>query len=499
MDGNRGGTANEFRPRNVCKYIPGFLFILPYKGELTDMKIADRTLCRENCTFSFKEKIEICRRLERLGVDVIELPAVENAKTDVLLGRTVSSFVQESILSVGVGMSAESLQNAARLVALAKHPRIRVEVPVSPVGMEYIAHKKAPKLLEWAAETVAAARRACADVEFCALDATRAEQKFLISVLNAAAEAGATALTVCDNTGEMMPDVFASFVSSIIAAVGRPVGVLCDDRNALGVAASVLAVRAGADCVKTQVAGRGEDTSAASLEDFCNILKNCGAHYGFASRARLTEAHRVIGQIARMTEGKSMDRNAVINANIPEDAFALDANDDKTAVAAAVAKLGYDLSDEDIDAVFAEFCRVAEKKRIGAKELEAIISGVAMQVPPTYTLVSYMVTGSNMKDISSGAQIVLDKNGERLQGISMGNGPIDAAFVALEQIMGTHFELDDFQIQSVTEGKEAMGSALVKLRADGKLYAGNGLSTDIIGASIRAYINAVNKIVFERG
>ena len=462
------------------------------------MKIADRTLCRENCTFSFKEKIEICRRLDQLRVDVIELPAVENAKTDVLLGRTVSSFVKESVLSVGAGMTAESLSLAAQSVATAKHPRIRVEAPISPVGMEYIAHKKAPKMLEWVSATVTAARASCADVEFCALDATRAEKSFIIAVLNAAAEAGATALTVCDNTGEMMPDEFAAFVAEITAAVTLPVGVWCDDRNAMGAATAIMAVRAGADCVKTQVADRAVDSAAISLEDFCNILKNCGAHYGFECRARLTEAHRAIRQIARMTEGKGVDRSEVLNVTAPEDAFALDANDDKNAVAAAVTKLGYDLSEEDVDAVYTEFCRVAAKKRVGAKELEAIVSGVAMQVPPTYTLVSYMVTGSSDKELSSSAQVVLDKKGERLQGICMGNGPIDAAFIALEQIMGTHFELDDFQIQAVTEGKEAMGSALVKLRADGKLYAANGISTDIIGASIRAYINAVNKIVFER-
>ncbi len=463
------------------------------------MKIADRTLCRENCTFSFKEKIEICRQLERLRVDVIELPAVENAKTDVLLGRTVSAFVTESTLSVGAGMTVESLQAAIQSVAVAKHPRIRVEVPVSPVGMEYIAHKKAPKLLEWVSATVTDACTACADVEFCALDATRAEPAFLVSVLTAAAEAGATALTVADSTGEMMPDAFAAFVSETVTAVGRPVGVLCDDRNAMGAAAAILAVRAGADCVKTQVSDRTADSAAVSLADFCNIVKNCGAHYGFDTRARLTEAYRVIRQIARVTEGKGTDRNAVINATVAEDTFALDDHDDKATVAAAVTKLGYDLSDEDVDAVYAEFCRVAAKKRVGAKELEAMVSGVAMQVPPTYTLISYMVTGSGGNDLAASAQLVLEKNGERLHGISMGDGPIDAAFIALEQITGTHFELDDFQIQAVTEGKEAMGSALVKLRADGRLYAGNGISTDIIGASIRAYISAVNKIVFERG
>ena len=194
-----------------------------------------------------------------------------------------------------------------------------------------------------------------------------------------------------------------------------------------------------------------------------------------------------------------MDRSASVNvATSAEAGFALDAGDDKAAVASAVAKLGYDLSDEDMDAVYNEFVRVASKKTVGAKELEAIISGVAMQVPPTYTLVSYMVNSSGGNALAASAQIVLDKKGETMQGISMGDGPIDAAFVALEQIMGCHFELDDFQIQAVTEGKEAMGSALVKLRAEGKLYAGTGISTDIIGASIRAYLNAVNKIVFEQ-
>ncbi len=462
------------------------------------MRIADRTLCRENCTFSFKEKLEICRQLERLRVDIIELPAVENPKTDVLFVRTASAFVNESILSVSAGMSAEALEHAIQAVSAAKHPRIRVEVPVSPVGMEYTAHKKPPKLLEWVAATVAAARRAVDDVEFCAVDATRAEPAFLRSVLGAAAEAGATALTVTDSTGERMPDAFAAFVADVMAEVGRPVGVSCDDRNAMGAAAAILAVRAGADTVKTAVADRATDPSAVSLEDFCSIIKNCGAHYGFETRARLTEAQRILRQIARIAEGKGPDKSAALNTSATEDAFALDASDDKAAVAAAVTRLGYDLSDEDMNAVYDEFVKVAAKKRVGDKELEAMVSGVAMQVPPTYTLVSYMVTGSGGNDIAASAQIVLEKDGRRLQGICIGDGPIDAAFVALEQIIGARFELDDFQIQAVTEGKEAMGSALVKLRSDGKLFAGNGISTDIIGASIRAYISAVNKIVFEQ-
>ena len=457
------------------------------------MRIADRTLCRENCTFSFKEKIEICRQLEKLKVDVIELPAIENPKTDILFVRTASSFAGACTLSVSVGMTAESFEQAVQAISVAKHPRLRIEAPVSPVGMEYNAHKKPPKMIEWVSATVAKAKTLCADVEFCAMDATRAEPAFLTAVLTAASEAGATSITVCDSTGETMPDEFATFVKRVAETVSIPVGVSCDNGNAMAAAAAILAVRGGADTVKTAVEG-----SIVPLEAFCGIIRNCGNHYGFTAGLQLTEYHRILRQISRIVAGKGVDRSVAVNVASAEAGFTLDAGDDKAAVASAVAKLGYDLSDEDMEAVYGEFIRVAAKKNVGAKELEAIISGVAMQVPPTYTLVSYMVNSSGGNALAASAQIVLDKKGETLQGISMGDGPIDAAFVALEQIMGCHFELDDFQIQAVTEGKEAMGSALVKLRAEGKLYAGTGISTDIIGASIRAYISAVNKIVFEQ-
>ena len=458
------------------------------------MRIADRTLCRESSAFSFKEKIEICRQLDKLKVDVIELPAVENPKTDVLFVRTASSFVKNCILSVCVGMTSDSFGQAVQAISAAKRARLRVEVPVSPVGMEYNAHKKPPKMIEWAVAAVARAKEVCADVEFCALDATRAEPAFLETILKAVAEAGATTITVCDSTGEKMPDEFAAFVKGVTETVNVPVGVSCDDQNAMAAAAAILAIRAGADAVKTAVGG-----TCVSLEAFCGIIKNCGHHYGFDAHVQLTEYHRIVSQISRIVAGTGVDRSVSLNvATAAEAVLTLDAQDDKTAVASAVSQLGYDLSDEDMEVVYNEFLRVASKKTVGAKELEAIVSGVAMQVPPTYTLVSYMVNSSGGNALASSAQIVLDKKGQQLQGICMGDGPIDAAFVALEQIMGCHFELDDFQIQAVTEGKEAMGSALVKLRADGKLYAATGISTDIIGASIRAYINAVNKIVFEQ-
>jgi 2-isopropylmalate synthase len=174
----------------------------------------------------------------------------------------------------------------------------------------------------------------------------------------------------------------------------------------------------------------------------------------------------------------------------------LTGHDDLAAVMKVVAHLGYDLSEEDGAKVYEAFRVIAQKKeKVSAKELDVIVASAAMQVPPTYVLDSYVVTTGNV--VSATAHLKLQKNDRVLEGVSLGDGPIDAAFLAIEQITGHHYELDDFQIQSVTEGREAMGQTLVKLRSEGKVYSGRGISTDIVGSGILAYINALNKIVYE--
>ena len=453
------------------------------------MKISDRTLCRENKNFSFKEKIEIARQLDNLNVDIIELPAITNEKTDILLVRTISAFAKRSELSVAAGLDEKSVENAAKSLSSAKKPRIRIELPLSPVGLEYTCHKKPPKMIEHIKTVVSSAKEKCPNVEFCVLDATRAEKVFLLAAIETAVSAGATSISVCDNAAETLPDEFAAFAGEISEKFNLPLGVSCDDKNGMAVSSLILAVIKGAETVKTSVGG-----AEASLETFAEMVKNCGNNYGFSADIKFTELHRIAKQILWITDNAPAERPAISFSHNSEE-FSLDVNDGKDAVSDAVIKLGYDLSAEDIDAVYGEFLRVAAKKTVGSKELDAIVASVALQVPATYKLVNYIVNTGNV--LSSSAQIVLEKDGEKLQGIGMGDGPIDAAFLTVEQIIGRHFELDDFQVQAVTEGKEAMGATLVKLRHEGKLYSGNGISTDIIGSSIRAYINAVNKIVYE--
>ena len=454
---------------------------------MNHIKIADTTLSDVKSNLSFKQKLEIARKLERLGVDAIELPEMGTARADSLLVRTAASFVKGSVLSVAATSSPDAIDRAAEALSTAARPRIRVELPMTSSIMEYTLHKKQNKMCDYVRTMVEKAKTVCDNVEFVAVDATRAEEEFLKDAIRTAVEAGASCVTLCDDAAVYLPDDFAAFVSRVTEGVSVPVGVLCNNKNGVAVAAAILAVKNGVTCVKTSIGGE-----STPLRTFGTLIKDIRENYGISSDIRTTELHRTIDQIEWIISGKAQ---AVTTREIVDDGIVLQLNDTIDTVRENVEKLGYDLSDEDIDKIYAEFRRIARKKNVGIKELDAIIASSALQVPETYTLENYVINSGNR--ISSSAQITLKREGRSVQGIAIGDGPIDAAFHAIEQIIGRHFELDDFSIQTVTQEKEAMGNALVRLRVAGKIYSGTGLSTDIVGASIRAYVNAVNKIVYE--
>ncbi len=273
----------------------------------------------------------------------------------------------------------------------------------------------------------------------------------------------------------------------VTEGVDVPFGVKYNNKNGVATAAAILAVKNGAACVKTSIGGE-----ATPLREFGSLIKDIRENYGITAGIRTTELLRTIDQIEWIINGKT---RSVTAREIVDDGVRLSVNDTVDTVRESIEKLGYDLSDEDIKKVYEEFCRIARKKSVGIKELDAIVASSSLQVPETYSLENYVINSGNR--ISSSAQIALNREGRSVQGIAIGDGPIDAAFHAIEQIIGRRFELDDFSIQTVTQEKEAMGNALVRLRVAGRIYSGTGLSTDIIGASIRAYISAVNKIVYE--
>lgn len=454
--------------------------------------VADATL-HQNGTYGFKESIEIAKQLEKLKVDIIELPKIADVAKDVLLIKTVASSIKSSKISVDGGTSADSIKTAAEALATAVNPRIRISLPASDVGMEYGFHKKGPAMVKFASELTGLAAEKCADVEFCALDATRADKDTLIAIITAAVSSGAKTVTLYDNEGIFFPDEMANFVKETFAAanlIGKVnIGICCSDITGMAAASSFTVLKSCADLIKT-----GISSGITELKTAIDIFRTCEYHCAIETGIDFTSSRRIISRIEWIIGGGS--DNYETNDSAPENGeFSLDSNDSIETVSAEILKLGYDLSKNDIEKVFSDFKRIAAKKSVSKKELEAIIASTALQVEPTYTLEQYSIQSGNV--MTSSAQINMVKDGVTLKGISVGDGPIDAAFRTIEQITGRHFELDDFQIQAITEGHEAMGSAIVKLRSGGKLYSGKGLSTDIIGASIRAYISALNKILYE--
>ncbi len=457
---------------------------------ISDVTLRER---EKESALSFKEKIDIVKKLDKICVDVIETDVIKNLKVDVLFLHTVAPLIKNSIISCPVGYTEESVINTASAISGAEKKRLHVMVPTSDVQMEYICRKKPPKVLEMIEMLVKKSVSLCDDVEFSALDATRSKEEFLYSAINTAIEAGAKTITVCDTAGEMLPDEFAAFIKRLYANVPKLADVRlsaeCSNNLDMATASVVSAIEAGARQIKVGVACH----DVPSLLSGVKILKTRGESMGYTTSVKYTEIEHTVDKINSITNTASP--NIVSAIHNDDDKIVLTEQDDIKTVALLSQKMGYDLSDEDITNVYEEFLKVAKKKKIGKKEFDAIVASVALQVAPTYKLKNYVINSGN--SISASAAMTLEKNGEEIVGITLGDGPIDAAFQCIEKISGRSFELDDFQIQSVTEGKEAVAATIVKIRYEGKLYSGRGISTDIVEAGINAYINVLNKVCFE--
>ena len=275
---------------------------------MNKIRISDRTIFLKSqsneATLSFKEKVEIARLLESANVDVVEFPAIENEKTDTLLLKTICAFLKNSTLSVATGMTAESIEATYNAIKSAAKPRLSVVLPISPVGMEYTCHKKAPKMIELIKALVEKAVSLCDDVEFVALDATRAENDVLVSAIKTAIGAGAKTITICDNEASMLPDTFTSFIEETVNAVPElkdvNLGVMCEDRNGCAAASSMLAITHGA----TEVKCASYNGNIASILTISNIIRNNGDKLNIFASLKYNEFSRIINQVAKIADGK---------------------------------------------------------------------------------------------------------------------------------------------------------------------------------------------------
>lgn len=448
-----------------------------------------KALCGENTAgLLFREKTAIAQCINKIGADKAELPPVRRAKEDAIICKTIAA-IMNCELALPAGCDEKSIDTAWECIRSAKKPCLQIALPVSTAQMEYGFRMKEPAMLENIAKLVSLAKQKCPDVEFIAQDATRADRGFLLKSCLTAAENGATAITVCDDAGISLPEDIAELVKAVKEACPLPLSVSLADNISMAAASAAAAIKAGADGIKTAMAGE----NVLLTEKFAAMMKTVGAKLGAQTSLNLTELSRDIHSVMTGIDHTAQAGNTAVSAQ--NDIF-LDSQSTLTEVCEAVRVLGYDLSDEDNGKVHKALMQVCSRKNsVGAKELEALIATNAMQAPSAYHLVSFSATCSS--NGSSMAQVTLDKGGDVLGGVALGDGPIDSAFRAIEQCIGYHYELDAFEIQAVTEGKEALGSTLVRLRNNGKLYSGTGLSTDIVAAGVRAYINALNKIAAE--
>ncbi len=460
--------------------------------------VTDFTL--RNFCGSFKDGAEIAKLLDKSGVSTIVTMPIKEQEKDSLFLRTLSQVVENATLCVPVEADKLTEENIARsihAVESAKQHAICFEIPTSAVQMEYLAHAKPKVLLEKLAASIDFAK-AHTSVYVSLLDSTRTEFDFVKTLIDLCIEHGVTGINISDDASYLSPSECAKYTKNLKKICTIPDGIalfFCSsDALSLGLANSFIALENGMDGICTSFL----EQKAPTLFAFAKLIKTTkdfNANLKLTSITELsTNIRQILGHYKEETAKKS-HHVFVPENNLRDSTLQFAALDKSTTIKelqVATEKLGYNLSDDSIVNVFKVFAPLAKKKPVTATELEAIIATSSMQVTPAYTLDSFVITCGDKIATTATVHIVFEEHTRT--GLATGAGPIDAAFNALEQAIGLHYELDDFQVAAVTEGQEALGRTIVKLRNKGRIYAGLGLSANIIESSISAYLSALNKI-----
>jgi 2-isopropylmalate synthase len=497
------------------------------------IKIFDTTLRdgeqSPGCSMNLREKIEMAKQLERMKVDVIEAGFAISSPGDFQSVKTVAETIKDSIVASLARTTTADIDAAWGAIVNASQPRIHTFIATSPIHMQYKLNMKPDDVVEQAVAMVKYAKKHCADIEFSAEDATRSEPAFLARIFEGVIKAGATTINIPDTVGYTVPDEFYTFlmkVRELCPALDKvDISVHCHNDLGLGVANSLAAIRAGATQIECTVNGIGERAGNAAMEEIVMALATRKDVYGAATGIVTTEIMRASKLLSRITGVKVQPNKAIVGENafaheagihqhgvlknketyeiMTPESIGLTANNmvlgkhsGKHAFRSKAKELGFELSDEALEQAFAKFKTIADKKKVVYdKDIEALVSKESVQVPKTFQMESFVINSGNR--ITSTAVLKLLKDDKTIEKVSRGDGPIDAAFKAIEKIVGIEMKLEDFQLNSVTEGEDALGDALVKISVGNKMYSGRGLSTDIVEASIHAYINAVNKVLYE--
>jgi len=475
------------------------------------------------------EKLQVARALEQLNVDIIEAGFPISSPDDFEAVRAVAGEIAGCTIA-GLARCVEAdIKRAADAVKGAAKARIHVFCATSAIHRKYKLKRAQEEIVKMSVEGVQLAKSFVDDVEFSPEDASRTEIEFLAEVVEACIAAGATTINVPDTVGYATPEHFYQIIAELrkrVPNIDKAIlSVHCHNDLGLAVANSLAAVRAGARQVECTINGLGERAGNCSLEEVVMGLKTRQDQYGVQTQINTRRIYPTSRLVSTLT-GMSVQRNkAIVGENafaheagihqhgmlqhattyeimdpqdvgIPSSRLVLGKHSGRHAFRDRLEQLGHTMSDTQIDEAFTRFKVLADrKKEIFDEDLEAIVDDMVSKVPAVWVLDALQTSAGSGVIATATVRMRNDQSGQIVEDAATGDGPVDAAYSAIQRITGVTLKLTDYQLRAITSGRDAQGEVTIEVAHDGMKIRGRSYSTDIIEASANAFVNAVNKVV----
>ena len=479
-------------------------------------------------SLNLQEKLEIAGQLDKLGVDVIEAGFPASSIGDFEAVRIVAREPRRPTICALTLANIEGIDRAWEALKEAERPRLHVFLSASDIHLAHQLKKSRDEVLKMSRETVARAKSYVDDVEFSPMDASRADPAYLYQILEAVIEAGATTVNIPDTVGYSTPQEFGSLIRGIldnVPNIGKAVvSVHCHDDLGLAVANSLEAIRAGARQVECTINGIGERAGNASMEEIVMALRTRRDFFKLSTSIDTTQIYRTSRLVSELTGFPVQPNKAIVGANafrhqsgihqdgvlkksityeimdpkwvgIPSSSLVLSKVSGRHAFKERLSELGYTLSEEDLNRAFQGFKALADKKKdITDRDIESLIAEELRTVTEVYHL-DHVEVSCGDHNIPTATVRLIAPDGQSLADAALGTGPVDAVYKAINRIVGIPNRLTEFTVKSITEGIDAIGEVLIRIESEGVTYTGRGAATDIIVASAKAYMNALNRLL----
>jgi 2-isopropylmalate synthase len=478
-------------------------------------------------TLNAAEKLEIAQALAKLKVDIIEAGFPIASPGDFAAVSEIAAKVRSPVVAGLARTDRADIDAAVRALKKAERPRIHTFIATSDLHLQYKLKMTRGAVLGAAEEAVRYARKFVDDVEFSAEDASRSDRDYLCQVFTAAIAAGATTINIPDTVGYTTPDEFGALIRYIrehVPNIGQAViSVHCHNDLGMAVANSLAAIQNGAGQIECTVNGLGERAGNASLEEIAMALHTRSEYYRAATALDTRHIYRASRLVSVLSGVVVQPNKAIVGDNafahesgihqhgvlnnpltyeimrpesigLNQNALILGKLSGRHAFEDRLKSLGYELDAKRIGELFVKFKDLADRKKmVFDRDIEALVTEKASAMPEWYRLVYHHVVSGNRTTATATVRVETDRG--FTEQAACGDGPVDAAFKAIEKAVGFPVCLKDYQIKAVTAGEDALGEATVWLEQDGKVVSGRGLSTDIIEASARACMSAINKLI----